>query len=110
VLMLLVSIMLQIVMTQNSVYMRQVQAASGAGLDAQISLLWSIFGCFLFGTAIMLSLPVLATALGGSAMMSMSTIIIAPVRFGAGALGGTQLGTVQSVSRGLRQAYSKERS
>ena len=109
ILMLFVSVLLQIVMAQNLAYRRQAQAAMGGNLDQQVAVLWHVFGSFLIGTVVMLALPLIASAVGGSAVMSMSNIIIAPIRLGAGALGGGQLGTVRSGSKGLRQVYSRGR-
>jgi hypothetical protein len=87
ILMLFISVTLQIVMTQDAAYMRQAQANMGGDLDQQVAVLWHIFACFCIGTVVTLALPLIASAIGGSAVMSMSSVIIAPVRFGASSIG-----------------------
>jgi hypothetical protein len=70
---LLVAIELKIVMTQFNAYMGKIEAASGSGVDMSllISNLWAVGWVFMFGAAIMVALPAIATAIGGSHVSNM---------------------------------------
>jgi type IV secretion system protein VirB6 len=72
---LMVAIELQITMTQFNAYMGKTEAASGSGADLTtlISNLWAVGWVFLFGAAIMVALPAIAAAIGGSHVSHMVT-------------------------------------
>ena len=65
---LLVAIELKIVMVQYQTEMGKVENLSGSGMDMveSISMLWSLGWVFLFGAVIMVALPAIAAAIGGS--------------------------------------------
>ena len=72
---LLVAIELKIVMTQFNTYMGKIEAASGSGADMAvlISNFWSVGWAFLFGAVIMVALPAIAAAIGGSHVSNVVT-------------------------------------
>ena len=72
---LLVAIELKIVMTQFATYMGKIEAASATGIDlsVRISNLWAVGWSFLFGGIIMVALPAIAAAIGGSHVSNVVT-------------------------------------
>jgi hypothetical protein len=93
---LLVAIELKIVLTQFAAYMTTVETAAGSGInvDEQIDLLWSIGWVFLFGAAIMICLPAIAAAIGGS---HVSNIVVTHINMATNAMG--RLVTSQATTR-----------
>jgi type IV secretion system protein VirB6 len=83
---LLVAILMTIVETQFRSYMlvAEANAASGINLDEAVDVLWSIGWSFFFGIALLICLPAIAAAIGGS---HVSTLVITHLRFGGAAIG-----------------------
>jgi type IV secretion system protein VirB6 len=83
---LLVAIELKIVLAQFQTYMATQEAVSGTGIDADelISNLWGIGWTFLFGAAIMVGLPAIAAAIGGS---QVSNVVVTHINMAGNAMG-----------------------
>jgi type IV secretion system protein VirB6 len=82
---LLVAIELKIVLVQMQTYMATAEAAAGAGIDADelISNLWGIGWAFWFGAMLMLGLPAIAAAIGGS---HVSNVVVTHINMASGAI------------------------
>ena len=98
---LLVAIELKIVMTQFNAEMGKIEGLSGSGMDMveSISMLWSIGWVFWFGAAVMLGLPAIAAAIGGS---HVSNMVIAPLVMANNSMG--RMMTSQATSRAASSA------
>lgn len=83
---LLVAIELGIALAQFRSYMATQEAISGTGIDADelIANLWGIGWVFLFGAAMMICLPAIAAAIGGS---HVSNIVVTHLNMASGAMG-----------------------
>jgi type IV secretion system protein VirB6 len=83
---LLVAIELKIVLVQYHNEMAKVEGLSGSGMDAEeaISMLWSLGWVFLFGAVVMVGLPAIAAAIGGS---HVSNVVVAPIAMARSAMG-----------------------
>jgi type IV secretion system protein VirB6 len=82
ILQLLIAILMQVVMTQDSEYMRQVQNNPGAGLDEQISALWDVAKAFGVGLALVIMLPAIAAYIGGGISFSPTQAVTLALRAG----------------------------
>lgn len=82
---LLVAIELAIVLAQFNSYMGTVEALSGTGIDSDelISNLWGIGWAFLFGAAMMICLPAIAAAIGGS---HVSNVVVTHINMASSAI------------------------
>ena len=84
---LLVAIELKIVLVQYQTEMGKVEGLSGSGMDATeaISMLWSLGWIFLFGAVVMVALPAIAAAIGGSHVSNVvvDAITMAPLGYGS---------------------------
>jgi type IV secretory pathway VirB6-like protein len=83
---LLVAIELKIVLTQFQAFMGTQEAASGTGIDADelIANLWGIGWAFWFGAAMMIGLPAIAAAIGGS---HVSNMVVTHINLAGNAMG-----------------------
>jgi type IV secretory pathway VirB6-like protein len=83
---LLVAIELKIVLTQFQAYMGTQEAVSGTGIDADelIANLWGIGWAFWFGAAMMIALPAIAAAIGGS---HVSNMVVTHINMASNAMG-----------------------
>jgi type IV secretory pathway VirB6-like protein len=72
---LLVAIELKIVLAQFNAEVGKIEGLSASGMDMveSMSMLWSIGWIFLFGAAIMICLPAIAAAIGGSHVSNVVT-------------------------------------
>jgi type IV secretory pathway VirB6-like protein len=93
---LLVAIELKIVLAQYQTEMAKVEGLSGSGMDATeaISMLWSLGWIFLFGAVVMVGLPAIAAAIGGS---HVSNVVVMHINMASSAIG--RLATTQAVSK-----------
>lgn len=82
---LLVAIELTIVLAQFASYMGTAEATSGTGInsDELISNLWGIGWAFLFGGAMMICLPAIAAAIGGS---HVSNVVVTHINLASSAV------------------------
>jgi type IV secretion system protein VirB6 len=78
---LFVAILLQIIIAQFNGYMKTAEAnsVSGIDIDESINALWSIAWTFGVGLLLLVSLPAIASSIGGGHVSSM---VVAPIRFG----------------------------
>ena len=75
---LLVMVLIGVIHQQFIVFMsRSEKAVAALDLDAQLVILWHIGLAFCFGLIILISLPILAGALGGS---QVSAVVVAPIQ------------------------------
>jgi type IV secretion system protein VirB6 len=83
---LLVAIELKIVLAQYQTEMAKVEGLSGSGMDATeaISMLWSLGWIFLFGAVVMVGLPAIAAAIGGS---HVSNVVVMHINMASSAIG-----------------------
>jgi type IV secretory pathway VirB6-like protein len=94
---LLVAIELKIVLGQYQTETGKVEALSGSGMDATeaISMLWSLGWIFLFGAVVMVGLPAIAAAIGGS---HVSNVVVTHINMASNAA------SRMVASRGVTQA------
>jgi type IV secretion system protein VirB6 len=95
---LLVAVELKIVMVQFQTYMGRAEVAFGSGSDNDtlISNLWAIGWVFMFGAAIMLCLPAIAAAIGGS---HVSNVVTTHINMGQQAVGRMISAAIRAAGR-----------
>jgi type IV secretory pathway VirB6-like protein len=93
---LFVAILLQVIIAQFTGYMRtsEAQSVSGIDIDEAINALWSIAWTFGVGLLLLVSLPAIASSIGGG---HVSNLVVAPIRFG-------QVQMARAVASGIRAA------
>jgi TrbL/VirB6 plasmid conjugal transfer protein len=103
---LTVAIELKIVLVQYQAETSKIEGLTGSGLDVTeaISMLWSLGWIFLFGAAMMVGLPAIAAAIGGS---HVSNVVVAPIALARTAIG--RMVASQGVSQAASQAAANVR-
>jgi type IV secretion system protein VirB6 len=99
---LLVATEMKIVLTQFAAFVSKAEVVSGSGIDSDemIGGLWNLGWAFLFGAAIMICLPAIAAAIGGS---HVPNVVTSHINMGQQAMG-------RMISAAIRAAGRRPRS